>query len=368
MPNGEAAQRRAHKLLFDETGCLDIKSFDLPALERWVAEELDEKKFRARQVYKWIWQKQVDSFDEMTNVAKTMRAILKEKATIRWLDLEKAQHSVDGSRKYLWRLEDGLHIESVLIPEEARLTLCISSQVGCAMGCTFCLTGHMGLKRQLKPSEIVNQVVQVQRRLPEEMRISNLVLMGMGEPLHNLANVVGALRICLDDHGLNFSHRKITVSTAGLVPQMAELAAALPVNLAVSLNATTEEQRREIMPITSKYSLKELLEACREFPLPPGKRITFEYVMFDQFNDSLDDARRLFRMLKGIKAKVNLIPYNTNPDISNLDFSYGAPSAERVKAFQNYFVQRQLNCTVRASRGTDISAACGQLGAQASCR
>jgi 23S rRNA (adenine2503-C2)-methyltransferase len=358
----EGTPKRAHKLLFDDADCLDIKSLDLPSLEKWVVEELGEKKFRARQVYKWIWQKQVASFDEMTNVAKTLRAVLKERAIIRWLVLEKAQHSVDGCRKFLWRLEDGLFIESVLIPEEARLTLCISSQVGCAMGCTFCLTGHMGLKRQLKPSEIVNQVIQVQSHLPEEMRITNLVLMGMGEPLHNLSNVVSALAICLDDHALNFSHRKITVSTAGLVPKMAELAAALPVNLAVSLNATTEEQRREIMPITNKYSLKALLDACREFPLPAGKRITFEYVLFDDFNDSLDDARRLYSMLKGIKAKVNLIPYNANPDTPR---EFGAPTAERVKAFQNYFVQRQLNCTVRASRGTDISAACGQLGAQA---
>jgi 23S rRNA (adenine2503-C2)-methyltransferase len=181
--------------------------------------------------------------------------------------------------------------------------------------------------------------------------------MGMGEPLHNLDNLVTALGVCLDDNALNFSHRRVTVSTVGLVKRLGPLAASLPVNLAVSINATTEEQRREIMPITRRHSLAELIEACRTFPLPTGKRITFEYVMFRDFNDTLDDAARLFTLLKGIKAKVNLIPYNENPhrDLRR-------PSDETVKAFQHYFVERGLSCSIRTTRGTDIHAACGQLG------
>jgi 23S rRNA (adenine2503-C2)-methyltransferase len=245
----------------------------------------------------------------------------------------------------------------VLIPDEDRLTLCMSSQVGCAMACTFCLTGDMGLVRHLKVSEIANQPLQVQATLPEGQRITNLVLMGMGEPLHNLEALLPALRVCLDDHGLNFSHRRVTVSTVGLVSRMAELAAALPVNLAVSLNATTEAQRRQIMPITRRHSVQELLDACRAFPLPTGKRITFEYVMLAGFNDTLADAARLHVLLQGIPAKVNLIPYNENPDRD-----LRRPTDATVKAFQHHLVSRGTSCSVRTTRGIDISAACGQLG------
>ena len=341
----------------DAHGRVDIKSFDRAGIERFFVEELRETPGRALRVFKWLWQRGARSFDEMTDVAGSTRKKLARRAYIPFLEPEIVLRSDDATLKYLWKLEDGHTIESVLIPDEDRLTLCMSSQVGCAMACSFCLTGDLGLKRHLKPSEIANQPLQVGRDLPEGTRITNLVLMGMGEPLHNIDNLCTALATCLDDHALNYSHRKITVSTSGLVPQIGELAARLPVNLAVSINATTEEQRRQIMPITRKYSLAELIEACRRFPLPSGKRITFEYVMFDGFNDTLEDAERLFELLRGIPTKVNLIPYNPNPDRD-----LRPPPPERVKAFQHYFVSHGVSCSIRTTRGQDISAACGQLG------
>lgn len=342
-------------------GRVDIKSLDRQGLEAWMAES-GEKPFRALQLYKWLWQRGVSDFEAMTNVSRDARAALAERASITWLETASVQHSRDGTKKFLWRTHDGHFIESVLIPDPdhpggPRLTLCVSSQVGCAMACSFCLTGDLGLKRHLSPSEIANQPLQVSQTLAPGERITNLVFMGMGEPLHNYDNLMVALRNLLDGEGQNYSHRKITVSTVGLVPAMRRLASELPVNIAVSMNATTEEQRRHVMPLTRKYSLEELMQTCREIPLPAGKRITFEYVMMAGFNDSLDDARRLMRLLNGIKAKVNLIPYNENPqrDIRR-------PSPETVKAFQHHLVSRGLHCSVRTTRGIDISAACGQLG------
>jgi 23S rRNA (adenine2503-C2)-methyltransferase len=346
----------ARKMLKDEQGRTDIKSLSLAELQQEMV-DLGKAKFRALQVYKWIWQKGVSSFEQMSNVSKPTRAALAERYYISMLELESRQDSKDGTIKFVWNCLDGSQIESVLIPEGGRLTLCMSTQVGCAMACTFCLTGDMGLKRNLSPSEIANQPFQVQQMLPEDTRITNLVLMGMGEPLHNLDNLVVALNVALDEQALNYSHRKITVSTVGLVPKMAELAAALPVNLAVSLNSSNEQQRLAVMPITKRYSLEELMQACRDFPLPNGKRITFEYVMMQGFNDSMEDAARLAKLLKGIKGKINLIPYNENP---NRDIK--RPTEERVKEFQAFLHKRKLNCSVRSTRGRDISAACGQLG------
>ncbi|MCO4743191.1 MAG: 23S rRNA (adenine(2503)-C(2))-methyltransferase RlmN [Proteobacteria bacterium] len=350
-------RRSARQLLKDEHGRVDIKSFDLPSLTRWMVDELGANEGHALRLYKSIWQHGARSFDEVDDVAKPIRKLLAERAYIAFLTPMTVLRSEDGTVKYLWTLEDGLTIESVLIPDGERLTLCISSQVGCAMACTFCLTGDLGLKRQLKISEIANQPLQIGRQLPEGERITNIVLMGMGEPLHNFENLVSALEICLDENAQNFSHRKITVSTVGLVPRIAELAERLPVNLAVSLNASSDAQRREIMPITSKYSVEELLEACRKFPLRRGKMITFEYVMLKGFNDSLEDADRLVDLLAGVRAKVNLIPYNENPDRD-----LKRPADETVVAFQEHLVGRHLNATIRVSRGRDISAACGQLG------
>ncbi|MED5370554.1 MAG: 23S rRNA (adenine(2503)-C(2))-methyltransferase RlmN [Myxococcota bacterium] len=347
----------------EDDGRIDIKSLSLEQLQEQML-ALGHPKYRALQVYKWVWQRGVQSFDEMTNVSKDARRSLAEHFVINFLDSAMVLDSSDGTKKFVWALPDGSHIESVLIPDRGnetsrpRMTLCMSSQVGCAMSCRFCLTGDLGLKRNLRPSEIANQALQVQQALGEDERITNLVFMGMGEPLHNLSNLVTSLKVLLDEQALNYSHRKVTVSTVGLVPQMAKLAAATPVNLAVSLNATTEETRSDTMPITKRYSLERLMEGCREFPLPHAKRITFEYVMMHGFNDSMDDAARLVKLMRGQKAKVNLIPYNENPQRPDIK----RPPDDHVKRFQHYMVSRGIQCSIRTTRGIDISAACGQLG------
>jgi 23S rRNA (adenine2503-C2)-methyltransferase len=340
----------------DDDGRVDIRSLSLAEI-RLLVQGMGKEKFRALQVYKWIWQRLIGDFSEMTNISKPYRAEMNARAHLDTLALHRMERSSDGTRKLAWRLRDGHLIESVLIPDEERLTLCISSQVGCAMGCAFCLTGDLGLIRNLRPSEIALQVAQAERLLDPGERISNIVLMGMGEPLANLDHVLVALEIMLDENALNYSHRKITVSTAGLVKGLRRLAEASPVNLAVSLNATTDAQRLAIMPVNKAHDLRELLETCRTIPLPAGKRITFEYVMIGGFNDSLDDARRLLKLLRPVKAKINLIPYNENPDRD-----LKRPSDEVVKAFQHQVIQGGIQCSVRSSRGRDISAACGQLG------
>ncbi len=337
-------------------GRIDLKSLSLPEIEAALT-GLGGERFRALQVYKWLWQRGVRSFDEMTNVAKVVRAKLEEHYYISFLEVVAVQKSIDGTHKFLWQTEDGHKIESVLIPDDERNTLCVSTQVGCAMACTFCLTGDLGLRRHLRPSEIANQPLQVREKLDATYRITNVVMMGMGEPLHNIDNLIPALEIYLGEQALNFSHRKVTVSTVGLVPQMQRLADALPVNLAVSLNATTEEQRRQVMPITRKYPMEELLAACRTLPLKATKRITFEYVMMAGFNDSMADAQRLAKLMRGIKSKVNLIPYNENPDRD-----IKRPPDAVVKAFQHHLVTHGIQASVRVTRGRDISAACGQLG------
>ncbi len=340
-----------------EVGKVDLKSMDRATLAAWLHDAVGATPTQALHVFKALWQGGAPSVAELAGVGVDLRRKLERVATLSSLVPERVLPSEDGTTKYLWTLPDGHAIESVLIPDGNRLTLCLSTQVGCAMACTFCVTGDMGLKRHLTPAEIADQPLQVGLSLPPGQRITNLVIMGMGEPLHNLEALLGALRTLLDDHGLNFSHRRVTVSTVGLVPRMAELAAALPVNLAVSLNATTEDQRRQIMPITRKHSLEELLEACRTFPLPSGKRILFEYVLFAGFNDTDADADRLVALLRGIPAKVNLIPYNENPhrDLRR-------PSDAVVEAFRERLMGQGMATTVRSSRGRDVSAACGQLG------
>jgi len=347
-------------------GRVDVKALDLPALTQFMA-DFGKAEHRARQVYKHIWQKGVTDFAHVEDIPKTVRAALSDVAVIGWLDNAATVPSDDGTTKFLWRLHDGSHVESVLIPDEnrpgpngPRYTLCVSTQVGCAMACTFCLTGDLGLKRNLSAAEIACQVHQVQKYMTDTTpgkRITNVVMMGMGEPLHNLDNVVVSLRTMLSEQALNLSHRRITVSTVGLVPKLQQLANLVPVNIAVSLNATTEEQRRAVMPITLKYSMQELMDACRALPLPSGKRITFEYVMMGGFNDTDEDAARLYALMQGVPAKVNLIPYNENPDRD-----IRRPSDARVKAFQHYLVSRGMHCSIRTTRGRDVSAACGQLG------
>jgi 23S rRNA (adenine2503-C2)-methyltransferase len=347
-------------------GRIDIKALDRAALRLALAGLTEEDKLdlRVRQVFTQLWKNGVTNFADLVRVDGGFRQTLAEKGALTGLQLQARIDSDDGSRKYLWKLSTGETIESVLIPDEDRpgpnpdrLTLCISTQVGCAMACAFCLTGDLGLKRNLSVSEITNQPLLVQRDLGPDKRITNLVMMGMGEPLHNYDNLTAALRILLDNEGMAFSHRRVTVSTVGLVPALKRLADESPVNLAISLNASTEEQRRRVMPITLRYSMEELMETCRTLPIPTGKRITFEYVMMAGFNDSDDDAARVFALMQGVKAKVNLIPYNENPDRD-----IRRPSDDRVKAFQHYLVSRGLQCSIRTTRGRDISAACGQLG------
>ena len=357
--------RQLDAITKDAHGRADLRSFDREGLAAFLRDTIGADDGAALRVYKQLWQRGVERIDDMRFVSRALRERLEQVAFVRRLEVDRLLESRDGTKKFLWRLPDGHLIESVLIPDEDRTTLCVSSQVGCAMACTFCVTGDLGLIRHLTAGEIASQPLQVQGWLAASTpagepvpRITNLVFMGMGEPLHNLPNLLPALRTCLDDHALGFSHRRVTVSTVGLVPKLPELAAALPVNLAVSLNATTEALRREIMPITRRHSMQELLDACRRFPLPSGKRITFEYVMFAGTNDSVADAERLLELLRGIPAKVNLIPYNENPDRPHLR----RPTDEVVVGFQDFLVKRGLSTSIRTTRGIDISAACGQLG------
>lgn len=344
-------------------GRVDLRSLDLRVLP-WALEGLGKEQVRALAVFKHLWQRGVSDLSEVQTVSRSTMNALAARSRLGALAPAGRIDSDDGTTKFLWQLHDGHHIESVLIPDEDRpgsnpnrYTLCVSTQVGCAMACSFCLTGDLGLKRNLSAAEIALQPLLVQQQMPGGRRLTNIVMMGMGEPLHNFDNVVTALRIMLDEDGLNFSHRRVTVSTVGLVPRLRQLVDTLPVNIAVSLNATTEEQRRLVMPITRRYSMTELMDCCRTLPIQSTKRITFEYVMMAGFNDSMDDAARLAALMTDVPAKINLIPYNENPDRD-----IRRPSPETVRSFQAYLAERGFNVTVRATRGVDVSAACGQLG------
>lgn len=320
--------------------------------------EMGWKRYRAQQILSWLYQRQVRHIDEMTDLSKADRLFLSERAEIRRLQIVTTQKSVDGTEKFLLELEDGNRIESVLIPEERRLTLCISSQAGCTLDCGFCLTAQEKLKRNLKPHEIVGQILTVQQTLPKERRITNVVMMGMGEPLANLPNVTEALVRMTAPRGMRLSPRRVTVSTAGLVPQILKFwKGPVLANLSISLNATTNEVRDQIMPAANRlYPIEELLEACKAFPLPSRRRITFEYVLLSGVNDRLEDAARLARLTKGIRCKINLIPFNEFPASS-----YRRPSDEQVLKFQNVLYEAGLTATIRKSKGRDILAACGQL-------
>ncbi|MGE0615296.1 MAG: 23S rRNA (adenine(2503)-C(2))-methyltransferase RlmN [Bacteriovoracia bacterium] len=351
-----------------------VKARDLTP-EELARKARKQAQMRAQQIFHWVYQRYVLDWDQMSDLAKDLREWLKANVTIYRLTERQAQQSEDGTRKFLWNLHDGKTIESVIIPAALqekgitafagtptdedlqsehwkRLTACISSQVGCAMACKFCLTGIQGLDRHLQVHEIVTQVLELRRLAP----ITNIVFMGMGEPLHNIDNVAKACQILLDQDGMNFSKRKVTVSTSGLVPAIDELGRRVDVSLAVSLNATTDEQRSEIMPVNKKWPIRELLGACRRFPLGSHRRITFEYVLLRDFNDTLADAARLHQLLQGIPSKINLIPFNEHSGSK-----YKRPDDPTVKAFQHYLVSRGVTATVRISRGRDILAACGQL-------
>jgi 23S rRNA (adenine2503-C2)-methyltransferase len=342
----------------------DLRTLTLGALEPLVA-ALGERPFRARQIFRALHRRGVASLDEMTDVPRSVRAALAERTGLTTLERASEQRSADGTIKWTWRTADGKLVESVYMPEPDRRTLCLSTQVGCAVGCTFCLTGTMGLARNLGAGEIVDQVHRANRRLVElglgegPRPLTNLVFMGMGEPLANYRNLKVALDNLLAEDGPNFSHRRVTVSTSGLVPVMRRLGEETQVKLAVSLNATTDAQRDALMPINRRFPLAELLAACRAFPVRNGRRITFEYVLLGGVNDSLEDARRLADLVRGVPTKLNLIPYNENPGLG-----FVAPSPARVEAFQAALVARNLTVVVRKNRGRDISAACGQLAAE----
>ena len=348
----------------------DLKEVAPGELAAWLAAR-GEPAFRAAQVRKWLFQKSARSFGEMTDLAKRLREGLAADFSISGPEVAKRSVSADGTRKFLFRLADGGEVESVVIPMEreegeARLTLCISSQVGCGMGCAFCATATLGLRRNLRAFEIVDQVLEARRDLlggegplpAGHEPITNIVFMGMGEPLHNLDEVVRAIGILTAEWGPGFSPRRITVSTVGLVPQMARLLEETKVNLAVSLSATTDAVRGELMPVNRKYPLETLAAACRNLPLPRRKRITFEYVMLAGRNDSIEDARRLGVLLRGIPSKVNLIPFNPFPGAG---FSSSPRAA--IEAFRDELLRHGLHATIRESRGRDIQAACGQLAA-----
>jgi 23S rRNA (adenine2503-C2)-methyltransferase len=323
--------------------------------------DLGWPKYRAQQLRDWIYKKHVSRFDAMTNLSKKDRAVLETRAWIGEPELVRRQRSTDGTQKLLFRMADSQEIESVLIPDEDRNTLCISTQVGCTLDCTFCLTGTMGLLRNLKAHEIVDQVLWVLRDLESGDPLTNVVLMGMGEPLANYREVTEALKRLTHPKMVGLSPRRITLSTSGLVPQIKRLGeSGLNVNLAVSLNATTNAVRERLMPAVNKqYPLETLLQACRDYPLPPRRRIFFEYVLLKGVNDSEEDARRLLRLVKGLRCKVNLIPFNDYPGAP-----FGRPDDETVLCFQKILIEGHLTAFIRKSRGRDILAACGQLRTQ----
>jgi len=342
----------------------DLRSLPRSEVDALVV-RLGEKPYRARQLFRWLHQKGAATLEEMSDLPAGFRTRLAVELRLTVLARAEERRSADGTIKWTWRTHDGKLVESVYMPEAERRTLCVSSQVGCAVGCTFCLTGTMGLARNLEPGEIVDQVHRANRRLVElglgegPRPLTNLVFMGMGEPLANYRSLKVALDLLLSEDGPNFSQRRVTVSTSGLVPVIRRLGEETFVKLAVSLNATTDAQRDAIMPINKRYPLAELLAACRAFPTRNGRRITFEYVLLAGVNDDLEDARRLARLLSGIPTKVNLIPYNENPGLG-----FRAPPPGRLSAFQDELVRHNLTVVVRRSRGSDISAACGQLASE----
>ncbi len=316
--------------------------------------------YRADQILKWIYLRQVDSFDAMTDLSKDIRGLLAQHFVIGRLETAKIEISKDGSQKYLFKLSDGKHIESVLIPERDHYTLCVSSQVGCAQDCLFCLTAAGGFERNLTRAEIIAQVRDIKKELGDSEQLRNIVFMGMGEPLANYNNLASALdTITNNDYGLRFATRRITVSTAGLVPRFSDLGRDTKVNLAISLNATDNHTRSRLMPINRKYPLETLLEACRQYPLPAGRRITFEYILIDGINDTEDEARRLAKLLQPIRCKINLIPFNRH---GGSDFE--RPPESVTQAFFKILFDKNYTVIIRRSKGQDISAACGQLRAR----
>jgi 23S rRNA (adenine2503-C2)-methyltransferase len=334
----------------------DLAELEPAELEHFV-EDCGFEAFHARQLYRWIHRHALGDFSTMTNLSRGLRAHLEAHCFVGSPRVVDDQTSVDGTRKLVLELADSRRIESVFIPDTPAMTFCVSTQVGCAMSCRFCLTGKMGLVRNLTAGEIVGQVRVLAAATGLLDQSFNIVLMGMGEPLHNYDNTMKALRMLHAENGLAISPRRVTLSTVGIVPGLERLAQEpLMPNLAISLHATTEEQRTVLVPPNVKYPLGAILDTCRRFPLKKRNRITFEYVMLNGVNDAPDDARRLAKLLWGIKSKVNLIPLNPAPGIP-----YERPSDERVNRFAQILAERHLTVSVRKTRGRDIRAACGQL-------
>ena len=340
------------------TNTIDIKELTKDQLVSWLVEHR-LKSYRAKQILRWIHHHQADTFNIMTDVGKETRKLLSKFFTIDRLKMAKIEKSKDGSKKYLFQLKDGQYVESVLIPEKGHYTLCLSSQVGCAQGCKFCLTGKYGFVRNLTQAEIISQVRDIKNHLGDSGCFTNIVLMGMGEPLANYNNVVSAAELITDTEvGLGFSSRRLTISTVGLVPKLSDLGRETSVNLAISLNASDNKTRNKLMPINRKHPIEQLLEACARYPLKPRGRITFEYVLLKGINDSIEDAQRLVKMLRPIQAKINLIPFNDYP---GSDFM--RPEESAILKFKEYLNKNNYTAIIRHSKGQDISAACGQLGA-----
>lgn len=333
----------------------DLKSVTLEEL-KCAFIDIGEKSFRGTQLFEWIHNKMVDSFDDVTVLSKTLRDKLNENYYISNIKiLKRFDSKVDNTKKYLFLLEDENIIESVMMEYKHGISLCLSTQVGCRMGCDFCASTKEGLIRNLTPSEILDQVYKIQKDL--NVKISNIVLMGSGEPLDNYGNVIKFLKLIHSEEGQNVGYRHITLSTCGIVPQMIELAHEdIPITLSVSLHSSSDSERKKIMPISRKYSINEVLKACRYYVEKTNRRITFEYTLIEKVNDSIEDALRLASLLKGLLCHVNLIPLNPIKEVG-----YSKSKSFEVNNFKNYLEKNGINCTIRQERGADINAACGQL-------
>ena len=341
------------------TKTINLLDFDKKGLAAFFV-ELGEKPFRATQLLKWIYQEGVEDFDLMTNLSKSLRAYLTENCYIATPEIVLEKVATDGTCKWVMQTSCGNRIETVFIPEEGRGTLCVSSQVGCALACAFCSTAQQGFNRNLSTAEIIGQLFVAQKRLGPDNRITNVVMMGMGEPLLNFDNAVAAMNLMMDDFTFGLSKRRVTVSTSGVVPAMYRLTQVCDVSLAVSLHAVTDELRDELVPINKKYPLKELMEACRDnAKIAPRRTVTFEYVMLDGINDTVQDARALIKLLKTVPSKINLIPFNPFPNSA-----YRCSSKEAINRFKTLLNDAGIVTTVRKTRGEDIDAACGQLVGQ----
>lgn len=338
---------------------INLLDFDRQKLSHFFL-ELGEKSFRATQILKWIYQEDVYDFNEMSNLSKTLRAYLSENCVIETPEIVVEQIATDGTIKWAMQTHCGNRIESVFIPEDDRNTLCISSQIGCALACSFCSTAQQGFNRNLTTSEIIGQLFVAQNRVGKDRRITNVVMMGMGEPLLNFDNVVAACNLMMDDFAYGLSKRRVTISSSGVVPAIERLSEALDVSLAISLHAVRDELRDELVPINKKYPLNMLMDACREnAKTAPRRFITFEYVMLNGVNDTVEDAKGLIKLLKTVPCKLNLIPFNPFPNSP-----YRCSNKETLVKFKTMLNDAGIITTVRKTRGDDIDAACGQLVGQ----